>query len=562
VPLPLADPAPAPEDRGPFAWLGRTLGLAPRTVEWVAGVVLAVLAVALTAYLARDLWFLKDEWEYLTNRSAGDLDSLLRPIGGHWTTWSVFLLRGLYRAVGLDYWPWYYLPRLVGHTLLAIFVWRVLRWRGADPTVAFGAFAVFLLLGASAYQRALQVGNWAVYAALLTAAVLITRRERPTVLDRVLVALALLVGVLGNGYAVAVLGGITGALLIGRRLLRWLPSLVLPIAAYVSWYLAYRDEIRPRPKLTVEKLRLIPGSAFRVVRSALETATGLPEILAGVLVIALAAWVVWLIVRRRLDQFDWIILGTLGLGLILLTIQRVAVESEAANSLRYGYSIDLLLILLLVPHVRLPRTFWAPLGVAMLTAVLVVVNVDTMQEAIDTREAIGQASRPIVEAAAAMIDAGEPVVDGPSVVVEGLETDELVRLVQDGYHPDGDLTLSEARAALRIGVVDLARNREDYDPEPGPPVALAEGEPRADGCVTASEDHTVTAVVEDATVLEVTKGPSTLFVTWRDEFGEGTRTVGPEVREALLALAHPTTTADLTLSTGGDPIEVCGFAPA
>src|SRR4029453_3658 len=125
-------------------------------------------------------------------------------------------------------------------------------------------------------------------------------------------------------------------------LLRWLPSLILPIAAYVSWYLAYRDEIRPRPTLTIEKLRLIPGSAFR-------------------------AWGWWLARRRRLDQFDWIILGTLGLGLILLTIQRVAVESEAANSLRYGYSIDLLLILLLVPHVRLPRHALARLGVVVLT---------------------------------------------------------------------------------------------------------------------------------------------------------------------------------------------------
>ncbi len=570
MPIPLRDPAPAPEDGTPFAWIGQRLGLAARTVEWIAAGILVVAAVALTAYLARDLWFLKDEWEYLANRTVGDPDSLLTPIGGHWTTWSVFLLRGLYRVFGLDYWPWYYIPRLIGHTLLAVLVWRVLRWRGSDPTVAFGAFAVFLLLGASAYQRALQVGNWAVYAALLTAAVLITRRERPTALDRVLVALALLVGVLGNGYAVAVLGGITGALLIGRRLLRWLPSLILPIAAYVSWYIAYRDEIRPRPKVTVEKLRLIPGSAFRVARSSLETATGLPTVLAGVLVVALLAWILWLLIRRRLDQFDWIVLGTLGLGLILLTIQRVAVESEAANSLRYGYSIDLLLILLLVPHIRLPRSALAPVGVALMTAILVVVNINEMQEGIDVREADAQAGRPIVEAAAAMIDEGEPVVEGPSVVVEGLETDELGRLVDEGYHPgaiaddrpDRDEILSEARGALRIGVIDLHRNREHFEPEPGPPL-VTEDEVDDDGCVQVDDEHTVTATVEAATVLELTKGNQTLFVTWRDEFGEGTRVVDPEVREAQIALAQPVTTAELTLSTGSPfAIDVCGFVAA
>jgi hypothetical protein len=548
VPIALTDPRPA-----------RETDEHSRRIEWAAGIGLALVAVAVTAYMARDLWFLKDEWEYLTNRSAGDLDSLLRPVGGHWTTWSVFLLRGIYRVVGLDYWPWYYLPRLVGHTLLALLLWRVLRRRGADPLVAFAAYALFLFLGASAYQRALQVGNWAVYAALLVSAVVITRREQPSWGDRAIVGGALLVAVLGNGYAVAVIGGITVGLALGRRLGRWLPSLVLPIAAYLWWYFAYRDEIRPKPRLTGEKLRLIPTSAFRVVRSAVETATGLPTALAAVIVLGLIAALIFLLVRRRLDQFDLIVLCTLGIGLVLLTIQRVAVESEAANSLRYGYSIDLLLLLLFVPHLRLPKVPLARVGFALVAVALVAVNIDQMQEAIDTRERIGQDSRPIVESAAAMIDAEEPVVDGPSVVVEGLEADELVRLVEEGYHPSPEELADEARAALRIGILDVARNREDWDPDPGVPPELATAEPDAAGCVSVSADQPVGATIRDAGVLSVNKSIQTLFITWEDEFGEATRTMDPQVRDGRIVLADPSTTAQLTLTTPGEPVEVCGF---
>ena len=81
---------------GMFAWLGDRFQTSPRVAEWVVGALVAMAAVAVTAYMARDMWFTSDEWEYLANRTAFDLGDLTRPVGGHWTTWSVLLLRGLY----------------------------------------------------------------------------------------------------------------------------------------------------------------------------------------------------------------------------------------------------------------------------------------------------------------------------------------------------------------------------------------------------------------------------------------------------------------------------------
>ena len=229
----------------------------------------ALAAVAVTAYMARDMWFTSDEWEYLANRTAFDPGDLTRPIGGHWTTWSVLLLRGIYKAVGVDFWPWFYVPRLIGHTLLVTFIWRVMRRRGADPLVGIFAYAVLLVLGASGYQRALQVGNWAVYAALIICALVISRRpEDPTTRDRLIVAGALMVAVFGNGYAVAVIGGITVALLLARRIVIWIPSLIPAVVAYGIWYLTYRDDIRPKPELDAGQAPRhpvggVPGGAHR-----------------------------------------------------------------------------------------------------------------------------------------------------------------------------------------------------------------------------------------------------------------------------------------------------------
>ena len=59
-----------------------------------------------------------------------------------------------------------------------------------------------------------------------------------------------------------------------------------------------------------------------------------------------------------------------------------------------------------------------------------------MKTAINVREEVAQEARVLSVAAAEMIRAGEPVVAGPSTIANGLETNELAHLVDDGYDPD------------------------------------------------------------------------------------------------------------------------------
>ena len=53
-----------------------------------------------------------------------------------------------------------------------------------------------------------------------------------------------------------------------RSIVRWIPSLLPPVAAYGIWCLTYRDDIRPKPELEPSKLarhpvRRVPGRAHR-----------------------------------------------------------------------------------------------------------------------------------------------------------------------------------------------------------------------------------------------------------------------------------------------------------
>jgi hypothetical protein len=559
----------ARDEYGIFAWIGRVLHVQPRTAEWIAGGLVAAVGVAITTYLARNMWFTSDEWEYLANRTAFNLGDLTRPVGGHWTTWSVLLLRGLYRAFGVDFWPWFYIPRLIGHTLLMTFIWRVMRHRGADPLIGIIAYAVLVLMGASGYQRALQVGNWAVYAALIICALVITRRpDEPTNKDRLIVAGALMVAVLGNGYAVAVIGGIVVTLLVARKILPWIPALIPPVVAYSIWYLRYRDDIRPKPELTPDKLLDIPWGAFRVIRTAVDAGTGLPTALAAVGVVLLLGWIAYLAYQRKFDIFDSIILCTFAIGLCLLVVQRISIDDAAATRLRYGYSVSVLLGVALVPHIRLAKNLLVQGAVVVVGLVMVAANIDQMKIAIDVRADVAQEARLLSVQAAEMIRAGEPQVAGYSTLAHGLEIQELAHLIDDGYDPDPlpedtidlDLVTANARGALRMNLIDENRPRAGYQPPEGTPVTT-DSDVDDDGCITLTQGDPVTGEVTGNGLLTFDKTRAqSLQLTWTDEYGEGTRFFDdPDIRQAAVELAQPTDTAQLELLSPLGELTVCGF---
>ena len=175
-------------------------------LEWALALVAAAASVALMCWVGRDMWFRLDVWDFLAGREAGSFDSWVRPHAGHLQAVTVGLHRLLYGLFGLDFWPWYYLPAIVGYAGLALLVWRVLLRRGADRGIAFAAYLVVLFLGVSAFLSSIAVGGLIVLALLLLVAERLDADAAPSLLVKALVTLAFLVMATSSSLGVAGLG--------------------------------------------------------------------------------------------------------------------------------------------------------------------------------------------------------------------------------------------------------------------------------------------------------------------------------------------------------------------
>ena len=184
------------------------IGAEPRRgnrLELAAGVVVAAASVAVLCWVGADTWFRTDAWDFLLRRPPRSLDSWLRPHGGHLQVPAVGLHRLLYAAFGLDFWPWYYLPHLVGYAALMFYMWRVMLRRGADRFVAFAVYLVLLFLGVSYFLASIAVGSLIVLALLLWVAQRIDAGGAPSLGQGVLLAAALVVMVSSSSEGVAAL---------------------------------------------------------------------------------------------------------------------------------------------------------------------------------------------------------------------------------------------------------------------------------------------------------------------------------------------------------------------
>ena len=183
-------------------------------LEWALGLAAAAAAVALMCWVGRGMWFRLDVFDFLVGREAGSLESWLRPHAGHLQWVAVGMHRLLYGLFHLDFWPWYYLPAIVGYAGLALLLWRVLLRRGADRGVAWVAYLTVLFLGVSAFLSSIAVGGLIVLALLLVVAHRLDGDAAPSLLAKVLVSAALLVMVTSSSLGVAG----TGACLLAATL--------------------------------------------------------------------------------------------------------------------------------------------------------------------------------------------------------------------------------------------------------------------------------------------------------------------------------------------------------
>lgn len=529
----------------------RALGGSPS--ELGLGAAAAIASMIFIGRLARDFWFRFDIFFFLADRRVGSLDDWFRPHAGHWVTWTMLLFRGLYATFGMDYWPWYYLPRLVGHAALAFLFWRVMLHRGADRLIAAGAYAALLVLAISYFHDALTVGNYVVFGGLAIAALLLSEVDNPAPRHLALMAGCLVAGVMGNGYGVAVLLGVVVVAAGTRRFRRWAPSLLLPLVVYGAWYLWYRptssDDRAPlSPRTAIEAIQ----PSLVVLRTAVENTLGLPKALAA-LVLALTAGLLFVsLVRRRLDVFDAVIAATLLFVLAILAMARTVVRAEGATEDRYGYAVVLLLVLLVVPHLRAPTRRAGQVVLALVLVAVVAFNAVSLQRRLNGREVVAQTIRVQAETTAALIADGEPFVSYAKLGLN-VRVNFIARLVEDGWLPQPSTdpaVIDTVRAGMRIAVPN--ENVLQHI-EPGvAPEAAGVGD---DGCLEVGPSSVADLRVTEESAITV-EGDVT--ITWTDRFGTASRTV----RDAVVGLAEPVGETTVTVEAIQDEVAtVCSLRP-
>jgi hypothetical protein len=242
----------------------------------------------------------------------------------------------------------------------------------------------------------------------------------------------------------------------------------------------------------------------------------------------------------------------------------------AMSQARYGYTLIVLLVPLLVPHFRLPGRWPAGariVAVALVGAALVGFNAWQRVEEINHIEKLARETRDGVEAVAAVVAGGEPAIDDIRLLsvldipgTAGLRVADVRLLVADGWVPGARPDrVGEMQVALRMRTVG-----QPPDDAPGRPLALTGvGE---DGCVSITRGRKVTAEVTGTGWFLLERRPTEqrgrVYLTWSDGFGEFEVKVVFGGRRPV-QLAAPVGPSLLTIRNNSrETVRACGLAEA
>lgn len=188
---------------------------------------------------ARDIWFFRDDWEFLAARRF-DLHDLLAQHGGHWVALPLAVYRAMYFVVGLRSYLPYQLMTIVLHLAAAVLLRVVMRRAGVNPwlaTIVAGGY-VFFGSGSQDVLWAFQIAFTGPLVLGLAQA-LLADHDGPLSRRDWLGLVAGFAALLCSGVAVTMIGVVGLAVLI-RRGWRAAAFHTVPLAAvYAAWWLHY-----------------------------------------------------------------------------------------------------------------------------------------------------------------------------------------------------------------------------------------------------------------------------------------------------------------------------------
>jgi hypothetical protein len=319
---------------------------------------MALLALACggaVLWLGRGLTFFWDEWEFISARSLGDVESWLRPHNEHWSTIPIVAYRLLVETIGLGSYVPYHLLLVALHVLAAIATYVLVR-RQTFPIVALGAGAVALLFG-SGFENifwAFQIGFVASTAATLLALILLdgqpTRGRAVSILALLLVALA------SSGLGIAGSVAVSTEMVTSRgwRQHLWVPAAAL--LAFAAWFFTYGRAglgVQGNPLLWSAVLH-VPMAIVIGLASGAGAIVGVGPVAGIAVVLAMAAYVAKRSVERALPSRTICCLIGVATLYVLVGISRTADPVASASAPRTTYFSGLLLLVALAPLVGRP----------------------------------------------------------------------------------------------------------------------------------------------------------------------------------------------------------------
>jgi hypothetical protein len=336
--------------------------------------VLSIIAFVLIYRKGLGTTFYYDEWNFVMNRGAWDLDTFLQPHNEHLSLVPVLIFKLLFATVGLDsYWVFRVLL-LLAHLAVVALLFVYARRRVGD-WLALAAAVLVLFLGAAWHDLLVpfQISFVLSVAAGLGALLALDRRDAVgDGLACVLVALGLASSSVGITFAVAVLADTL------LRPTRWRGLWIagVPLLLYGLWSLRYGDPTatsggRSLTELARDNLPAVPGYVATSAAGAMGALIGIgidwgrPLALAGA--IGLGYW----LARGRVSPR---LLALLAAGVTYWGLGGVfRAHLNAPADSRYLY-LGAILVLLIGLELARPVPFTWPLaavlGVALAAAAL------------------------------------------------------------------------------------------------------------------------------------------------------------------------------------------------
>lgn len=455
-----------------------------------------IVGVAVILYLDRSNWFLGDEFEFFGRMQPGTSLNLLVPHNGHWSTVPILLTLGLYKVYGLRSFLPYALMDIAAHLAVVHLLWRWMRRLGADPWVATGLAAVFVVVGGGVENvwSWFQVSFVLPVALGLAAAFLVDHTEAGSGRDLLTWPLGV-AAVMCSGVGVIMVFLYALLALLRRGWRAAFRVAVLPAVVYLAWFAAIGREY----------LSLQPGPlwqhflVFDYAWTGLTSAVGATVGWSGFGPILFVALLVWLFLeRRRIRANTAFVFASAGVALlyfVLLGVDRVTAGLWESTLTRYGY----IGIALLLPATADVLTRLARRGVTGRVVVLtacglaVVGSVGSWVTFVQTWNPITTTTEGQVLAAAHLLQSGAPLAVTGGAGVEpvhsgNLTVDMLRSMISTGsISADAPVSVTDmlnAELFLQVGISSSAPTGTGQAPRIDPaslPLVTATG----DGCVSA-----------------------------------------------------------------------------